>query len=145
VNWTTYAYDALGRTTRVTLADGSHTDYLYVGNTVRVTNAAGKWKTHTMDALGNLVTVTELTSSSVVITINTQNWKIGNTLYKAELHLHELGHAYDIIHGSGNSVIKSPDDAPGFIPIIGGDKRSKWNFWKIDQDCFGGEYGSKKP
>ena len=59
VNWTTYTYDVLGRTTSVTLADGSHTDYLYVGNTVRVTDAAGKWKTHTMDALGNLVKVTE--------------------------------------------------------------------------------------
>ena len=30
-----------------------------MGNTVRVTDAAGKWKTHLMDALGNLVKVTE--------------------------------------------------------------------------------------
>jgi YD repeat-containing protein len=28
VNWTTYTYDVLGRTTRVTLPDGGHTDYL---------------------------------------------------------------------------------------------------------------------
>jgi YD repeat-containing protein len=43
----------------VTAADGSATVYLYVGNTVRVTDAAGKWKQHTLDALGNLVQVTE--------------------------------------------------------------------------------------
>ena len=57
--WTTYTYDPLGRTTRVTLPDGSHTDYAYTGNTVQMTDAAGKWKRYTIDGVGNLVKVTE--------------------------------------------------------------------------------------
>ena len=35
------------------------TTYLYEGNTVRVTDPAGKWKRFTIDALGNLAKVTE--------------------------------------------------------------------------------------
>jgi hypothetical protein len=89
--------------------------------------------------------VPKMSASSVMITINAPNWLIGNTLYNAELLLHELGHAFDIIRGSGGSVIKSPDSLPSFIPIIGGDKRSSWNDWKIDQDCFNGAMGYKKP
>jgi len=58
--WTTYTYDALGRTTQVTLPDGSSkTTYAYSANTVTVTDPAGKWKTFTMDAFGNLTSVTE--------------------------------------------------------------------------------------
>ncbi|HTR35829.1 MAG TPA: RHS repeat-associated core domain-containing protein [Bryobacteraceae bacterium] len=59
VYWTTYAYDASGRTLSVTLPDGSATTYVYQGNTVTVTDPAGKWKTFTMDAMGNLTTVVE--------------------------------------------------------------------------------------
>jgi RHS repeat-associated protein len=57
--WTVNTYDASGRTTRVTLPDGSHTDYAYQGNTVTVTDPAGKWKKFTLDALGNLTIVQE--------------------------------------------------------------------------------------
>ena len=57
--WTVYHYDASGRTTSVVLPDGSTTTYVYQGNTVTVTDPAGKWKTFTMDAFGNLVTVVE--------------------------------------------------------------------------------------
>jgi RHS repeat-associated protein len=40
--------------------DGSSTTtYLYQGNTVKVTDAAGKWKLFTQDAMGNLVQVNE--------------------------------------------------------------------------------------
>jgi len=58
--WTTYTYDALGRTTRIDLpgATGAVT-YAYVGNTTTVTDPAGKWKKYTSDALGNLIQVTE--------------------------------------------------------------------------------------
>jgi len=35
------------------------TTYVYEGDTVTVTNPAGKWKKYTTDALGNLVQVTE--------------------------------------------------------------------------------------
>jgi YD repeat-containing protein len=68
VYWTTYAYDGLGRTTSVTLADGSVTTYAYddrvagtdaVASYVRVTDAAGKQKRYQVDGFGHLTRVTE--------------------------------------------------------------------------------------
>ena len=56
---TTYNYDGLGRTTYSELPDGSITHYSYAGNTVTVTDPAGKTKTFTIDALGNLAQVQE--------------------------------------------------------------------------------------
>ena len=35
-------------------ADGSVTSYLYQGNCTTITDPAGKWKTYTSDAMGNL-------------------------------------------------------------------------------------------
>lgn len=60
VYWTTYSYDALGRTVKTALPDGSTTQYVYQGNTVKVTDAASHSKTFTMDAFGNLLTVQEM-------------------------------------------------------------------------------------
>ena len=57
--WTTYGYDGMGRTLTVTAPDGSVTSYAYLGDSTTVTDPAGKWKTFTTDAFGNLVTVTE--------------------------------------------------------------------------------------
>jgi YD repeat-containing protein len=60
VYWTTYTYDGLGRTLSVVAPDGaSTTAYAYQGNRTTVTDPAGKWKTFTNDAFGNLVQVTE--------------------------------------------------------------------------------------
>lgn len=84
--------------------------------------------------------------STVTITINSYNdgqrtwWNGGYVDYNAETLLHELGHVYDLTKGSGNSVLKSPDS----IPIVGGN-RGAWNDWKVDQDCFHGALGFKKP
>ena len=57
--WTTYTYDALGRTLTITRPDNSVTRYEYTGNVTKVTDAAGNWKKFTTDSLGNLVQVTE--------------------------------------------------------------------------------------
>ncbi|MCC7496339.1 MAG: hypothetical protein IT160_02100 [Bryobacterales bacterium] len=57
--WTTYNYDVMGRTVSVTAPDGSVTSYVYQGNTLTVTDAAGKWKKYTHDAFGNLARVVE--------------------------------------------------------------------------------------
>lgn len=58
--WTTYTYDARGRTLSVTPpGNAGATTYLYEGNTVKVTDAAGKWKKYELDAHGNLVKVWE--------------------------------------------------------------------------------------
>ena len=59
VYWTVYNFDALGRTTSITLPDGSVSSYSYSGNTTTVTDPAGKWKMYTSDAMGNLTQVTE--------------------------------------------------------------------------------------
>ena len=60
VYWTTYAYDALGRTLTVTLPGNMGTTaYLYEGEKVKATDAAGKWKRFTMNALGQIVQVNE--------------------------------------------------------------------------------------
>ena len=59
VYWKTYTYDGIGRTISAIEVDGSHTDYLYQGNTVQITDPAGKWKKFTMDAFGNLTSVLE--------------------------------------------------------------------------------------
>ena len=57
--WTTYTYDGSGRTLSVTEGDGSVTRYSYAGNTKTETDPAGKWKTFTTDAFGNLTLVAE--------------------------------------------------------------------------------------
>ena len=58
--YTTYTYDALGRTINVLLPDGaSHTTYAYQGNFTTITDPAGNWKQYTSDAFGNLATVLE--------------------------------------------------------------------------------------
>ena len=60
VYWTVYAYDGIGRTKSVTAPDGaSKTLYVYAGALVGVTDAAGKWKTFSTDAVGNLTQVNE--------------------------------------------------------------------------------------
>src|ERR1035441_8829323 len=58
--WTTYTYDGSGRTLTVTAPDGASTNTTsYAGNSTTVTDPAGKWKTSTVDAFGNLTLVTE--------------------------------------------------------------------------------------
>jgi RHS repeat-associated protein len=53
-------YDAIGRTLTTVLPDGaSTTSYLYQGNTVTVTDPAGKWKQYTTDVFGELTQVLE--------------------------------------------------------------------------------------
>ncbi len=57
--WTTYNYDASGRTLSVVLPDTSFTTYYYEGNWVGVTDPAGNTKSFDMDAFGNLLAVAE--------------------------------------------------------------------------------------
>jgi len=59
-SWTETAYDALGRVTSVkTLADNAAVTTSYSGNTVTVTDQAGKDRQSTTDALGRLIQVVE--------------------------------------------------------------------------------------
>jgi RHS repeat-associated protein len=56
---TTYSYDPLSRVTTVAQPDNSQVLTSYVGNTVTVTDEAGKKRTSQTDALGRLTTVWE--------------------------------------------------------------------------------------
>ncbi len=58
--YTTYTYDGLGRTATLVEPDGtSITTYTYSGNTTKITDPAGKWKTQTVDVFGNLTQMNE--------------------------------------------------------------------------------------
>jgi hypothetical protein len=57
--WTTFNYDGLGRTVSEVAWGGATRTYLYVANTVKATDEAGKWKKYWMDAFGNLTKVEE--------------------------------------------------------------------------------------
>ena len=59
VVWTTQAFDALGRVSSVTTPDNSVVSTSYSGNTVTVTDQAGKSRKSVMDALGRLREVHE--------------------------------------------------------------------------------------
>jgi RHS repeat-associated protein len=56
---TAFSYDALGRSKLVTPPSGGFTQYDYSGNTVTVTDPAGKQRKNVTDALGRLVEVDE--------------------------------------------------------------------------------------
>ncbi len=56
---TTSSYDALGRVTRVTPPSAGYTQYSYSGNTVTITDQAGKQRRSSMDVLGRLTEVDE--------------------------------------------------------------------------------------
>ncbi len=57
--YTTFAYDGLSRLTRVTPPSAGYTQYTYSGNTVTITDPAGKQRKNFTDALGRLVEVDE--------------------------------------------------------------------------------------
>jgi len=69
--WTRYTYDSSGRTLTIVKPDGaSTTTYAYAASNTTVTDPAGKWKTFTSDAFGNLVTVTEPDPNLGTVTTN---------------------------------------------------------------------------
>jgi RHS repeat-associated protein len=57
--YTNFAYDGLGRLTRVTPPSAGYTQYTYSGNAVTVTDPAGKQRKNYTDALGRLIEVDE--------------------------------------------------------------------------------------
>ncbi|HXG94412.1 MAG TPA: hypothetical protein VNN73_18855, partial [Blastocatellia bacterium] len=61
--WTSYTYDALGRTTVVTLPDNQTIQSSYNGNSVTVTDQVNRKIQRITDGLGRLVTVNEQDSS----------------------------------------------------------------------------------
>jgi RHS repeat-associated protein len=66
--WTTYAYDALGRTTAITLPDGSATSFGYDGLTTTVTNDLGQTETTVKNARGEIASVTDANGKTTSFT-----------------------------------------------------------------------------
>ena len=68
--YTTYGYDALGRTAQVTQPDGSIITTSYSGNITTVTDEAGKKRQSTTDGLGRLTQVVEDPGASPHLSAN---------------------------------------------------------------------------
>lgn len=86
VQWTTYTYDALGRTLSVALPGGAGTTtYEYVKNTVKVTDPAGKWKTYETNGLGQLVKVIEPNPAGGANLETTYAYNVRGQLYTATM------------------------------------------------------------
>lgn len=66
--WTTYAYDALGRTTTITLPDASTTTFGYNGLSTSVTNDLGQTETTVKNARGEIVSVTDANLKTTAFT-----------------------------------------------------------------------------
>jgi RHS repeat-associated protein len=59
IYWTTTAFDALGRVASATTPDGAVVTTVYLGNTVTVTDQAGRKRRTVSDALGRVIRVDE--------------------------------------------------------------------------------------
>src|SRR5271165_3213164 len=97
--YTTYAYDGMGRTLTQTAPDNSVTTYTYAGNSVSVTDPAGKWKQYYMDSLGNVSLVVEpnpttnpTSPPSWSYATYTSNPALSNVTY------HVTNYAYDVLN-----------------------------------------------
>jgi YD repeat-containing protein len=102
--WTVYTYDALGRTISVRAPDGaSTTTYEYKGETVKVTDASGKWKLFAQDAFGNLAQVNEPNPAGGADYVTSYEYNMRDQLTKVTMprpsgtQIREFG--YDSISG----------------------------------------------
>ncbi len=66
--WTTFAYDALGRQTSITLPDSSQSTFAYNGLTTSVTNDKNQTETTLKNARGEIVSVTDANSKTTSFT-----------------------------------------------------------------------------
>ncbi|MGD1098721.1 MAG: hypothetical protein ABSB35_42955 [Bryobacteraceae bacterium] len=84
--YTAYTYDGIGRTLSVVSPDGaSTTTYSYQGNLVTVTDPAGKQKTFTMDAFGNLTQVQEPNPQGGSAYVTTYTYDLLNNLSQVSM------------------------------------------------------------
>jgi len=92
----TYGYDALNRSTSVTLQDGSVVSASYSGNTATVTDPAGKKRQSTFDSLGRLTSVTEDPGGLGYVTTYSYD-PLGNILGVMENGGRQRTFAYDML------------------------------------------------
>jgi RHS repeat-associated protein len=134
VHWTSFVYDALGRTTREIHPGGGSTQSEYFGLTTRVTNALGQVQTkvrdprghllqavdaqgnvlrHRYDAAGNLVQTIDAHGNVILLTYDLRG-------QKTSVHDGDLGHWTYQYNALGELVSQS--DAKGQITTFAYDK-----------------------
>ena len=116
VSYTTYTYDGIGRTLSVLKPDGaSTTSYLYQGNTVTVTDPAGKWKTFTMDAFGNLVTVNEPNPAGGANYVTTYTYDLSNHLTGVSMTRGTVTQTRSFNYGNGGYLLSATNPENGTV------------------------------
>jgi YD repeat-containing protein len=117
IYWTTYTYDGSGRTLTVTAPDGaSTTTYSYQGNSTTVTDPAGKWKTSTVDAYGNVFVVTEPNPAGGTFTTN-YTYTPANQLTGVSMTRGKITQTRTFLYsGSDLTSATNPENAPSPTP-----------------------------
>jgi YD repeat-containing protein len=133
--WTIYTYDGLGRTTSVLAPDGaSTTTYQYAGNTVTVTDPAGKWKQFTMDALGNLTGVLEPGSGQGSGGTAASFVKTAASFVKMDTTTQ--GNWHGVYGADGYNVIGDQASNPSYVtPVASGQSLYTWASSTSDPDA----------
>ena len=94
---TGYSYDALGRTTTVTLQDGQTVQTSYNGNSVTMTDQVNRKMQHLTDGLGRLVTVNEQDSSGSLTQATNYTYDILSNLTQVNQGGQTRGYKYDAL------------------------------------------------
>jgi YD repeat-containing protein len=105
----------------VTLPDGSSTTTAYPANQITVTDAAGKWKTNTTDAFGNLISVTEPNPSGGSNFATTYTYDVANRLKQVSMPRPYNGGTYNQVRSftwSGSDLTsETTPEADGELPV----------------------------
>jgi YD repeat-containing protein len=132
--WTTYTYDALGRTTTITLADASTSSFTFSGLTTSTTNDLGQVETTVKNARGEIVSVTDANLKTTTFTydpfgnrtsisdsagnIQTMTYdKAGRKVALVDPDLGSWSYAYNVL-----SELTSQTDAKGQMTTMTYDK-----------------------
>lgn len=111
--WTTSGYDALGRVTSVTTPDAAVVTTSYSGNSVTVTDQAGKVRSSVSDALGRLTSVTEAPGVTNYGFVTNYSYDVLGNLRKVDQDGQQRFFMYDSL--SRLIRAKNPEQAAGSI------------------------------
>jgi RHS repeat-associated protein len=125
IRYTNFDYDGLGRLTRVTPPSAGYTQYTYSGNTVTITDPAGKQRKNYTDALGRLTEVDEpgwgdalKSSGSVSIGGSTDNAICPfDSCIRQTQYIYDTGTVQITVNGSSKSTTYSRFSTPSTIAL----------------------------
>ena len=125
IRYTNFAYDGLSRLTRVTPPSAGYTQYNYLGNTVTVTDPAGKQRKNYTDPLGRLIEVDEpgwgdalKSSGSVTIGGSADNsFCPFDTCINQGQYVYDTGNVQITVNGSSKSTTYGRFSTPSSIAL----------------------------